>query len=423
MSAGEWRRPARGVALVILALLPLTLAGEASARDWPVEGKLFGELKKDRPIGSADAGDYARAEDISGIACARNAGFPRLCIVVDDQTQGAQILIVKKESGQAGGFIPFPSQIFRNAKGKEKVLDFDGEAVAYADGAFYVIGSHGRPRHEKAGQTADKAAEEDAKAEASRRLFRIVVGPGAVDLFGGWTGKALEACPSGASPLPSDQRKMGPLSFCPTRRLNEAIAAQPELAALSNAALQQQGLSIEGLAVRDGRLYAGLRTPVIDGRAFILSVAAGPLFGSGPLDSTLIPVALGTDSRGGPRGIRDLAPFRDGFLILAGPANDPPGDAVAMGDYALFQYADGQLTRRLNLKSYGARVKPEGLLPLTDDGGKVEVLLLFDGPDEGGGQTVTFDAPKKPDAPRKPDAAKKPDAPEKPKVTANPPSP
>ncbi|MBB3771851.1 hypothetical protein FHS55_002460 [Angulomicrobium tetraedrale] len=405
MSAGEWCRTGRRVVRVILALLPLTLASAASARDWPVEGKLFGELKKDRPIGSADAGDYAKAENISGIACALDAGFPRLCIVVDDQTQGAQILIAKKEGGQAGGFIPFPSQIFRNAKGKEKVLDFDGEAVAYGDGAFYVTGSHGRPRHESAGQPADKAAEEDAKAQASRRLFRVVVGPGAVDLFGGWTGKALEACASGAAPRPADQLKMAPLSFCATGRLNEAIAAQPELAALSNAPLQQQGLSIEGLAVRDGRLYAGLRTPVIDGRAFILSVAADPLFGSGPLDAKLNPLALGPDSRGGPRGIRDLVPFRDGFLIIAGPANDPPGDAVAAGDYALFQYADGQLTKRLNLKSYGAKVKPEGLLPLTDDGGKVEVLLLFDGPDEGGGQTVTFDAP------------------ETPTVTANPPSP
>ena len=97
--------------------------------------------------------------------------------------------------------------------------------------------------------------------------------------------------------------------------------------------------------------------------------------------------------RGEPRGIRDLAPFRDGFLIIAGPAVDPPDDAVADGDYTLFYSAGDRLEEVLKLPGYGTKVKPEAVLPLAEAGGMVEALLLFDGPEEGAGRTVTFKAP------------------------------
>lgn len=372
------------------------LAGGLAVADsaWKVEGRLFGELRNERPIGSTDKNDYKRATDISGIACAPEVGFPRLCIVVDDQAQGAQLLVLKRGEAKAGSFLPLVGDVFQRSDGRKKAVDFDGEAVAYDGGAFYVTGSHGRPRH--ATNTADRAAEEDAKAEASRRLFRIVVAPDAVDASGKLEHRLVESCAAGPAPAAGAQQVKKRVSFCATHRLTEAIAAHPELSAVSNAALQEQGLSIEGLAARDGHLYAGLRTPVAtDGTAYILSVAADALFGSGPLDSQLIKLQLGTDRNGGPRGIRDLARFRDGFLIIAGPANDPDDrkGAIAAGDYTLFRYAGGTATRLLDLPSYGDSIKPEAVLPLADDGRKVSVLLLFDGAEEGGGRTATFEVP------------------------------
>jgi hypothetical protein len=150
---------------------------------------------------------------------------------------------------------------------------------------------------------------------------------------------------------------------------------------------------VEGIAVRDGRLYAGLRAPVSEGTAWMLSVPLDVLFGDKPLTSDLVGLKLGPDTKGGPRGIRDLTPFRDGFLVIAGPAVDPPDDAVADGDYTLFYSAGDQLEKLLDLPGYGTKVKPEAVLPLAETGGTVEALLLFDGPDEGAGRTVSFKAP------------------------------
>ena len=46
-----------------------------------------------------------KSPDASGIACDRSSGFPRLCLVADDETQGAQIVILKDEKLVAGDFI------------------------------------------------------------------------------------------------------------------------------------------------------------------------------------------------------------------------------------------------------------------------------------------------------------------------------
>ena len=354
------------LSISVLVALP------ASAEDWKLDGKLLGELKTGRPVGSLNPDDYKKASDVSGIACDRDEGFPRLCLIVDDESQGTQLLMLGTNGGEAGSFIPLVRDVFQRPDGKMKPLDFDGEAVAYADGAFYVSGSHGRPRHESSKSAKDQA-EQNAKAQASRQLFRVIFSPNSVDPSATLTG-----------PAPA---------IAETARLNEAIAAHAELSDASNAPLAEQGLTIEGIAVRDGQLYAGLRAPVIDDAAFMLAVPLDVLFGDKPLTSRLIKLKLGLDSRGNARGIRDLTPFRDGFLLIAGPAIDPGDGAVAAGDYALFYVVGDQPTPLLDLPAYGKRVKPEALLPLGGTGEQVEALLLFDGANEGGGRIVEFKLP------------------------------
>ena len=99
--------------------------------------------------------------------------------------------------------------------------------------------------------------------------------------------------------------------------------------------------------MRDGRLYAGMRGPVLDdGSAFILSVPLGALFEAQPGNATSHRVRLGKDTRGDPRGIRDLVAFGSGFVIVAGPVKDPPTDEVNDADYAIFSY-DGKAANRL----------------------------------------------------------------------------
>src|SRR5262245_12067192 len=69
------------VATIVCAALLVMAAGPASGKDdddgsWPVKGKLIGKTKK--------SGEVKKSEDVSGIACTTDEGFPRSCLVIDD---------------------------------------------------------------------------------------------------------------------------------------------------------------------------------------------------------------------------------------------------------------------------------------------------------------------------------------------------
>src|SRR5215831_9254151 len=54
----------------------------ANAKSWPVHDKLIGKH-----------GD--KSENVSGIACTTLSGFPRQCLVIDDDLQAAQFVTVE----------------------------------------------------------------------------------------------------------------------------------------------------------------------------------------------------------------------------------------------------------------------------------------------------------------------------------------
>src|SRR5262249_936314 len=146
--------------------------------------------------------------------------FPRRCLLVDDETQGAQIVILEKNQLVAGDFIRL---IYNTHKGKP--LELDAEGVGFADGAFYVIGSHGRPRNDR-GKNKD-----DEKAEARRDVFRIRFDLNAVD---------------------DDGRLQGAVDIRRSTALSAIIKNTPKLR--FNGKLEENGLTIEGVAVRGQRL-------------------------------------------------------------------------------------------------------------------------------------------------------------------------
>jgi hypothetical protein len=53
-----------------------------SERAWPVENKLV--RKEDK-----------KSEDVGGIACVSDTGFPRACLIRDDELPSAQLFTVK----------------------------------------------------------------------------------------------------------------------------------------------------------------------------------------------------------------------------------------------------------------------------------------------------------------------------------------
>ena len=169
------------------------LHGPASAQEeaWKVEGKLLGESKKVGVI--KDDKDAKKSEDVSGLACA-DTDPPKICIVVDDESQGAQVVILKEGKLEIGDFIHLINNTF-----DDEPLELDAEAVTYADGSFYVIGSHGRPRHAE-GKAEDKNV---ARAAATRRIFRITFKPDAVDTGNGKIRVPPESRTSPSSPKSS----------------------------------------------------------------------------------------------------------------------------------------------------------------------------------------------------------------------------
>ncbi|MGF6227321.1 hypothetical protein QFZ27_001276 [Inquilinus ginsengisoli] len=313
-----------------------------------VSGKLVGKIKD---------GEFKKSEDVSGLACAGDPGmYPRICLLVDDESQGAQVVILHKDHLVAGDFIPLINDSF-----KGKPLELDAEGVAYADGLFYVIGSHGRPRHGDPSEETMNAT----RAAATRHVFRIKFEAAAINLD---TGK-ISTDPK----IDDDHGKLAGL-----------ISGNASLAPFYDKALEDNGLTIEGVAARGLMLYAGLRAPVLDdGSALIVSAPISELFDSAQGQLTLDPVMLEKDTLGKPRGIRDLVAFGDGFLIIAGPAQDPDSShKIARGDYAIYR-KDGSRPQKMELEAYGTETKPEALLVMEKTDQALTGLILFDGPKEG----------------------------------------
>ena len=217
---------------------------------WPVKHKLLGK-------------DGGKAKDVSGIACAKAQGFPRTCLVIDDNVQEAQFVTVTDGELVAGSTV---SLIGDKLDGE--ALELDGEGVAFAGGRYYVMGSHGHPRDKKGKLTA---GEIKARISASSQIVRFRT--------------------SGEDGTASEIER--------TPRLREIIAAEPLLAPFMDRRLENNGLTIEGVAIKDDVvLLAGFRGPVLDGnRAVVLSARIDTLFGGSGTDHRLFRLPLG-DGRG-----------------------------------------------------------------------------------------------------------------------------
>ncbi len=326
--------------LIILFLVAGSFKSVSAAdySAWPVKGKLVGK-------------DGDKSKDISGIACSTSQGLPRSCLVIDDNTQAAQAVTLKEGEIVVGETI----RLIENSL-KGKPLELDGEGVAYADGFYYVMGSHGRPRKSDETKLSDKTK---AKIVASSQIVRVRLAQG-----------------------------IGATSVERTVKLRPIIASETALSSFLDGRLDQNGVTIEGVAVKDGRLFAGFRGPTLEGgRTAVLSVTIDHLFGQSASDVRLHRIPLGNG-----QGIRDLAPYDDGFLVLSGPTVNRPGN------YGIFWW-DGRTETVKFLKDLadiagkkGER-KAEALLPLDRTSSTVRLLILFDGEKEGAPVAITVPSP------------------------------
>jgi hypothetical protein len=142
---------------------------------------------------------------------------------------------------------------------------------------------------------------------------------------------------------------------------------------------KENGVDIEGIAVRDDRLYAAFRGPVLrDGYVPVLVFAFAE-----PDDAKKRYVNLGG------RGIRDIVRVNDGFLLIGGPVADEPvsfelyfwdgSDGVPGNDVPDLKSPES--LGRIPLPDKDA--KAEGITLLQEDDSHYEVMIVYDGVHSG----------------------------------------
>jgi hypothetical protein len=279
-------------------------------------------------------GEAANDADLSGAACAPDGR----CLLVSDEKRRAWFFVRDEKDPAKPTIIVGDPVKLTPATGDHEA---DAEGAAFDQGRFYVIGSHGTSRRKgarEASRYSTYRVEADGKARASERLAAILAGvPGIREHF--CSGTQPERCES----------------------------------------LQEGGANIEGLAARDGRLYVGFRAPAPGGKAFVVRVAEGAVFGDGNPDLRTFRLELGQDGKGRDLGVRDIAAVSDGFLVLAGPSLPEGDDAVGSGKILHWREGDERPRPVLDVFVAQAGVKPEILLVLGEDQTGYRVLVMCDG--------------------------------------------
>jgi hypothetical protein len=152
----------------------------------------------------------------------------------------------------------------------------------------------------------------------------------------------------------------------------------------------RRGANIEGLAVKDGRLFFGFRGPAKDGQTLILSVRTEAFFAGSDPKPELTRIVVGER-----RGIRDLHAVEDGILILAGPDDDASSSdadwivALWDGKGAGHSAVEPKVLAQLDLAAVKLRhcdkeLKPEALTLLRPPTDHYHLLILSDGMCDGG---------------------------------------
>ena len=275
-------------------------------------------------------------KSISGAACAPVK--PPMCIAALDEEYRTQFFTISDRTLKPG---PVMAIVEDNGNG-----DPDTEGAAYADGFFYLLGSHGLSRKKNKFHSSSFLA------------FRFPVDKS-----------------TGMPAFDISARKTAP-EIARSDRLRAVISSSPGVIgdyAEQPLGKKAGGVTLEGLAVISRRMYVGFRGPARNGEAYILSVDVDSVFADGDLAPVISKLELGKHT-----GIRDLAAVSDGILILAGPVQKK-------GAYTILRWDLKNPPQKLqDLKMPGPDAKAETLLVLGQSKDSYDVLIMYDGIADGG---------------------------------------
>ena len=215
-------------------------------------------------------------------------------VIGSDETSFVQVL-KKSSNGYAApsdeGILPIisPDSEFTNAE------EVDIEGIAAETNTVFVIGSHARVR---AGVDARKESYKDNRTNLDDppSRFEKTKAFGARNIIA-----KFEIDSSGVARNLKNSSLKGVLDATYPFKLFRDIPSK------------ENGIDIEGLAVRNGKLYAGFRGPVLRG-SFVPILEFE--FSNPVAHNRVLYVKL----QG--RGVRDMVAVKNGFLILAGPVGD-----------------------------------------------------------------------------------------------------
>ncbi|HWB06351.1 MAG TPA: DUF3616 domain-containing protein [Verrucomicrobiales bacterium] len=283
---------------------------------------------------------FQEDKDLSGIA-AWDAGH---CLICTDEGRTIQPGTMDRNAGTITAGAPIS---LLPALGGKKEADAEGVAVSKQDSCYYVTGSHGVGKK--------KGDFQDSRCQVTRIPVDRATG----------------------EPMAEGVKNASLIGWVRSNSVLGKYAGQP---------LQTNGFNIEGLTMKGGKLWFGVRGPNENGDAFVIETDPQSLFSGNP------EAALHRLKVGATQGIREIAALNNGFLILTGNACAeaskeipkslaPPHDQT----FRFFFWnpaGNPSLTFVGDLPSPSA--KAEGMLVLEDAAGHIDVLVIFDGASGGG---------------------------------------
>ncbi len=310
-----------------------------------------------------DLSAVARAENCIFLACDEAAGLERLTKGADGRYGAHQHILL--------------ADIFDLPGGADQEMDIEG--LAAVDGYLWIVGSHSLKRKKPEGANGEGvqalARMEEVEREANRYfLGRVPIEEEAPGVF------AIRAV--------AGDRRAACLSTGLKGGLARWLPKDPHSATFLKEPAKENGLDIEGIAVRGERVWLGLRGPVLGGHAVVLELLLKE-----PKRGRLKPRAIGPSGRRyrkhlldtGGLGVRDLRLDGEDLLLLVGPTMALEGTAhVLRWHGAVTDETEGMVPiHRLELVAdlpYSREMDhPEGL-ELWPDGGSGAFLVVYDAP-------------------------------------------
>ena len=304
-----------------------------------------------------------------------------------ERTNAGSIRYAKHRRFDLRKLIPLPA-VSSDAGGAVPEIDIEG--ISFADGCLWIAGSHSATRAEPAGRSVSDAIAALANVERSGNRFLLACipvkpgadGPALVRQWRTADGRVLRA-----ARLPGGRKKDA---------LTRALSDDPHLGPFLSIPSKDNGFDIEGIAAAPrGRLFLGLRGPVLDGWACVLEIMVGAHPDrDGELMLRNLPGRTARtrtaacyrkhflDLEGA--GIRDLCLVGRDLLVLTGPPMRGKGkaqvrlwkNALAIRQESMRQQKD--LPKLLELPYREKKDHAEGITIVAQRGNRVTLLVLYD---------------------------------------------